>query len=136
MHARWIKGSIATAALALLLTPAAALASKVFYSATDGKALITFAIKSGKKDKITDFSFDGLKCGGERVAATLEDPVRIKRSDRTFESEQPVVGSDTDLAAKLKGTVSKDATQVKGRLKLIGFNCTTKVNFTAGQSAG
>ena len=135
MSARWTRGAIAIAALALLLTPAAAFASKIFYSATDGKALITFAIKSGQKEKITDFSFDGLKCGGERLAGTLEDPVKIKRKDRSFETEQLVTETD-GLTAKLKGTVTKDATQVKGSLKLIGEDCTTKVTFTAGQSAG
>ena len=134
MNARRIQGAIGIAALALLLVPATALSSKVFYSATDGKALITFAIKSGKKEKITDFSFDGLKCGGEHLAGGLEDPVKIKRKDRTFESEQQVTETD-DLEAKLKGKVSKDATEVNGRLKLVGVDCATKVTFDAAPAA-
>ena len=132
MNARRTRGAILIATVALLLTPATALSSKVFYSATDGKALITFAIKSGQKQKITDFAWDGLKCGGERLAGGLGDPVKIK-NDRTFESEQALEG--TDLVAKLKGTVTKDETQVKGKLKLKG-ECGVKVEFTAAQSAG
>ena len=133
MNARRTWGAILIATLALLLTPAAALSSKVFYSATDGKAVITFAVKSGKKQKITDFAYDGLKCSGERLAGGLADPVKIKK-DRSFETEQPVEG--TDLLAKLKGTVTKDGTQVKGRFKLKGEECTVKVEFTAAQAEG
>ena len=132
MNARWIRGTILIVAVALLLIPAAALASKVFYSATDGKALITFAVKSGKKEKIVDFAWDGLKCSGDRFTGGIEDPVKIKH-DRSFETEQPVDG--TDLLAKLKGTVSKDAKHVYGRLKLKG-ECSVKVKFKAAISAG
>ena len=132
MNARRTRGAILIATVALLLIPAAALSSKVFYSATDGKALITFAVKSGNKEKIVDFAWDGLKCSGDRFTAGLEDPVKIKR-DRSFETEQPVEG--TDLLAKLKGTVAKDAKHVYGRLKLKG-ECTVKVKFKAAISAG
>jgi hypothetical protein len=131
MGRRKMRAAAGVAAVALVV-PAAALGSKTFFSATDGKALITFALKSGQKEKITDFSWDGLKCAGDRFAGGLEDPVKVHK-DGSFESEQPVPG--TDLEAKLKGTVSKDATKVNGKLKLTG-DCINKVTFKARPSAG
>src|SRR5215208_2073734 len=98
MGRRKMRAAAGVAAIAMVV-PAAALASKTFFSATDGKALITFALKSGEKEKITDFFWDGLKCAGEHFAGGLEDPVKVHK-DGSFESEQPVPG--TDLEAKRK----------------------------------
>ncbi|MDX6581679.1 MAG: hypothetical protein QOI10_863 [Solirubrobacterales bacterium] len=135
MNARW-KLTLGVAAVLVVALAASAMASKTFFTATKGKASIFLALKSGSKQKIVDFSWDGLKCGPDRFTAGLGDAIKVK-NDGSFKSEQPVAGAaeGVEIAAKVKGQVGQHVAKVTGKLKLTG-DCETKVNFTATESAG
>ena len=61
------------------------------------------------KQKIVDVSWEGLKCGDDRVAGGLSDAIKVK-SDRSFKSEQPVTTNEgVEIDVLMKGTVTKDA---------------------------
>jgi hypothetical protein len=121
-----------------VFVPATAFASKTFFTASDGKASIFMALKDqGGKQKITNFEWDGLKCGpGNRFTAGLGKAIKVK-SDGSFKSEQPVEGAaeGVEIEAKVKGHVSQRVAKITGKLKLTG-DCANKTEFTASESAG
>jgi hypothetical protein len=129
--------AVALAAILVVVVAGTALASKTFFTATDGKTSIFMALKdSGGKQKLVDFSWDALKCGGDSFTAGLDDPIKVK-NDGSFESEQPVAGAaeGVEIEAKVKGQVNEHKAKITGKLKLTG-DCVNKTEFTATESAG
>jgi hypothetical protein len=135
MSARW-KLILGVASVLVVALAASAMASKTFFTATKGKTSIFLALKSGSKQKIVDFSWDGLKCGSDRFTAGLHDAIKVK-NDGSFNSEQAVAGAadGVQIAAKVKGQVGQRVAKVTGKLKLTG-DCETTVDFKATESAG
>lgn len=139
VNGRWIRVGLAIGAIAAVTVASVAMASKTFFTATDGKASIFITLKDkGGKQKIVDFEWDGLKCtaGGDRFTAGLGDAIKVKR-DGSFKSEQPVAGAaeGVEIDAKVKGTVDQEIAKITGKLKLTG-DCANKTEFTATESAG
>ena len=120
-----------------LFVPATALASKTFFTATDGKASLFLTLKDqGGKQKRVDVSWDGLKCEGDRFTGGLDDAIKVK-SDGSFKSQQPIIGlaEGVDIDAKMKGQVNERKAKITGTLKFLG-DCRTKASVTATASAG
>jgi hypothetical protein len=137
MNGRWTRMTVGVVAVMMLALPAIALGSKTFFTASDGKASIFMGLKdSGGKQKIVDFSWDGLKCGSDRFTGGLDDAIKVK-NDGSFESEQPVSGTSegVEIDAKLKGQVNQNVAKIAGKLKFTG-DCEGKADFKATESAG
>ena len=139
MSARWKRTAVGVVAVMVFVLASTAIASKIFFTATDGKASIFMALKDKDgKQKLVNFEWDGLKCvpGGDRFTAGLGDAIKVK-SDGSYKSEQPVEGAaeGVEIDAKVKGQVNQHKAKITGKLRLTG-DCDNKTEFTATESAG
>jgi hypothetical protein len=117
----------------LAVVPAVALAAVPQYSGTaqHAKASVSIAVK-GSGDGITrvkSFTWDGLKCGGDRFTGGTSKSIKVK--DGAFKSTQPVGGVDVALKVRLTGKFTHHGLAAKGTLKISGACKTGKVGWHA-----
>ncbi len=135
MGGRRVRIMVGVIVTVLALGTGTAMAAKIFYAATNGKASLGFVLNTSK-GKIVDFSFEGLKCSDAgRLSGGLPDAVKVK-SDRSFKTEQSIVTNEgVSIVVKFKGTVARDNSEVRGKLNFSG-DCRSKGSFTAVPPAG
>jgi hypothetical protein len=116
---------------ALAAVPAVALAGVPQYSGSAGKASIGIEVKrSGNTVKrVKNFSWDGLKCGGDRFTGGTSKSIRVKAG--AFSSKQPVGGVDVALTLRLRGKFTNNGTKAHGTLKITGACKTGRIKWHA-----
>jgi hypothetical protein len=101
------------------------------YDGNVGKASLSMdvAVKGGKITKIKSFAWDGLKCGQDKFTGGLSKKVKV--SDDSFNSRQPVGGVSVSLKLHLKGHFVNDDKKAKGTLSIKGACSTGKKSWSA-----
>jgi hypothetical protein len=134
MGGRRVRIMVGVMVAVLALGAGTAMAAKVFFSASHGQRSLGFTLNT-TKGKIVGFAWSNLRCSDGRVSGGLRHTVTVN-SDRTFLSEQKVTTVEGfRIDVRLKGTVSRDQTEVNGKLKFSG-ECESKGTFTAVPQGG
>jgi len=112
----------------LALGVGTAFGAKIFFQASHGQKSLAFTLNT-TKSKIVGVAWQKLRCGESgRVTGGLRDAVPVN-TDRSFKSEQSVKtieGLRIDVV--FKGTVSRDLSEVNGKMKFTG-DCEQKATF-------
>lgn len=117
---------------ALLATvPAVALAGVPQFSGSAGKASVSIEVKqSGTTIKrVKNFSWDGLKCGGDKFTGGTSKSIAVKGG--AFKSKQPVGGVQVKLTLHLTGKFTNHGTKAHGTLKITGACQTSTIKWKA-----
>src|SRR3954452_2419397 len=124
-------GAVIVSSALLATVPAVALAVVPQYSGTAGKATIGIVVKrsGGAVRRVKSFSWDGLKCGGDKFTGGTSRSIRVKGG--AFRSKQPVSGVDVKLTLHLRGKFSNDGSEARGILKITGACQTREIAWKA-----
>lgn len=125
------RSAVAGIACVALAVPAIALAAVPQFEGKAGTAVVSIETKGSGDNiaRVKSFSWDGLKCGGDKFTGGTSKSIKVKGG--AFKSTQPVGGVEVALKLVLKGKFTAHGTKARGTLKIKGACHTGKVKWSA-----